>query len=80
MNNQGLKRIIRILLAAAVIFLVVKWCSGSFGNLIPLPGGSGQESSSTTEDSGGGAPDHAERTNQLCAVAAFLLLRSFGRD
>ena len=55
MNNQGIKKIIRLLLAVAVIFLVVKWCSGSFGNVITLPGGLGNESSSgSTEDTGGG--------------------------
>ena len=56
MNNQGLKKIIRLLLAAAIAFLVVKWCSSNFGNVIKLPGGLGNESSTTesTEDSGGG--------------------------
>ena len=55
MNNQGIKKIIRLLLAVAVIFLVVKWCSSSFGNVITLPGGLGNESSTgSTEDTGGG--------------------------
>ena len=56
MNNQGLKKIIRLILAVAVIFLVVKWCSSSFGSVITLPGGLGNEKSSTenTEESGGG--------------------------
>ena len=54
MNNQGLKKIIRLLLAVAVIFLVVKWCSGSFGNVITLPGGLGQGSSTTNETTTGG--------------------------
>ena len=55
MNNQGIKKIIRLLLAVAVVFLVVKWCSGSFGNVITLPGGLGNESSTgSTEDTGGG--------------------------
>jgi hypothetical protein len=58
MNNtqSGLKRIIRLVLAVAVIFLVVRWCSGSFGSVIPLPGGSGGSGGSggeSTEDSGG---------------------------
>jgi hypothetical protein len=50
------KGIIKLILAVAVIFLVVKWCSSSFGNVITLPGGLGNENSkgSTTEDSGGG--------------------------
>ena len=63
MNNQGLKKIIRLLLAVAVIFLVVKWCSSSFGNVITLPGGLGQESSST-EDSGGGWLKPKKQTNE----------------
>ena len=63
MNNQGLKKIIRLLLAVAVIFLVVKWCSGSFGNVITLPGGLGQERSST-EDSGGGWLTPKKQTNE----------------
>ena len=55
MNNQGIKKIIRLLLAVAVIFLVVKWCSSSFGNVITLPGGLGNESSTgSTDDTGGG--------------------------
>ena len=55
MNQTGLKKIIRLILAVAVIFLVVKWCSSSFGSVITLPGGLGNESSTgSTEDSGGG--------------------------
>ena len=57
MNNQtGLKKLLRLVIAVAVVFLVVKWCTSSFGNVIQLPGGLGNESStgSTTDDSGGG--------------------------
>ena len=62
MNNQsGLKRIIRLVLVAAVVFLVVKWCSGSFGNVIRLPGGSSKQS---TEDSGGGWLGQEEQTEE----------------
>ena len=55
-KQSGLAKIIRLLLAVAVIFLVVRWCSSSFGSVITLPGGLGNESSTTgsTEDSGGG--------------------------
>ena len=56
MNNlSGIKRILKFVLAIAVIILVVKWCSGSFGSIIKLPGGLGNESTQgSTEDSGGG--------------------------
>ena len=53
MNNQGLKKIIKLVLAAAVIFLVVRWCSGSFGSIIPMPGGSGGSGGTGSEESGG---------------------------
>lgn len=51
MNQTGLKKIIRLILTVAVIFLVVRWCSSSFGSVIKLPGGLGKESS---EESSGG--------------------------
>ena len=56
MNNlSGIKRILKLVLAIAVIYLVVKWCSNSFGSVINLPGGSGGGSSrGNTESSGGG--------------------------
>ena len=37
----GLKRILRLIITVAVIFLAVRWCSKQFGNVITLPGGSG---------------------------------------
>lgn len=55
-TQSGLKRILRLIIAVAVIFLVVRWCSGSFGSVIPLPGGSGNTGGSGktgTEESGG---------------------------
>ena len=55
MNQTGLKKIIRLLLAVAVIFLVVRWCSSNFGSVITLPGGLGNESSKgSTESNDGG--------------------------
>ena len=54
-NQSGLTKILRLVLAVAVIFLVVRWCSSSFGSIINLPGGSGSGSSTgSSEDSGGG--------------------------
>jgi hypothetical protein len=55
-TQSGLKRLLRLIIAVAVIFLVVKWCAGSFGSVIPLPGGSGNTGGSGktgTEESGG---------------------------
>ena len=43
-------KIIKIVLALLVIFLLVRLCSSSFGNIITLPGGLGGESS---DESGG---------------------------
>lgn len=52
MNKQsGLKRIIKFVIALAVIVLVVRWCSSSYGSVISLPGGLGKEESK--EESGG---------------------------
>ena len=52
MNNQsGIKRIIKLVIALAVIFLAVRWCSSSFGSVINLPGGLGK--GSTSDDTGG---------------------------
>ena len=55
-TQSGLKRLLKLIIAVAVIFLVVRWCSGSFGSVIPLPGGSGNtggSGKSGTEESGG---------------------------
>jgi hypothetical protein len=49
-NPFDMKRLVKLLLALVVIFFLVKLCSDKFGNVIPLPGGLGKES---TEDSGG---------------------------
>ena len=52
MNTQpGMKRIIKLVIALAVIVLAVRWCSSNFGNVINLPGGSGK--GSTADDTGG---------------------------
>lgn len=51
MNQSGLKKIIRLVLAAAVIFFVVRWCSSSFGSVIQLPGSTPSEG--TAEETGG---------------------------
>ena len=37
-----LKKLFRIVITVAVIFLAVRWCSKQFGTVITLPGGSGQ--------------------------------------
>ena len=69
MNQTGLKKIIRLLLAVAVIFLVVRWCSGSLGNVITLPGGLGNESSKgNTESSGGGWLNPKKQQNDPATV------------
>ena len=58
-TQSGLKRLLKLIIAVAVIFLVVKWCAGSFGSIIPLPGGSGNTGGSigsgkgNSEESGG---------------------------
>ena len=42
MNMQnGLKKLLRLVITVAVIFLAVRWCSSQFGSVITLPGGSG---------------------------------------
>jgi hypothetical protein len=56
MNNlNGIKRLLKLVLAVAVIFLVVKWCSSNFGSVIKLPGGMGESTNteSSNNDSGG---------------------------
>ena len=50
-NNQaGIKRILKLVIAFAVIFLAVRWCASSFGSIVNLPGGLGKQSG---EESGG---------------------------
>ena len=48
--QNGLKKLLRLIIVVAVLFLGVRWCSKNFGNVISLPGGSGTGS---TGDSGG---------------------------
>ena len=36
-----IKKLLRIVITVAVIFLAVRWCSKQFGSVITLPGGSG---------------------------------------
>ena len=51
MNNQsGLKKLLRLIITIAVVVLAVKWCSGRFGSVVPLPGGTEKENS---DESGG---------------------------
>ena len=45
-----MKKLIRLVLAIVVVFLVVKYCSDKYGNVINLPGGLG---GNETEESGG---------------------------
>ena len=60
MNMQnGLKKLLRLIITVAVIFLAVRWCSSQFGSVINLPGGSGGTGGSVgsgkgnSEESGG---------------------------
>ena len=39
--QNGLKKLLRLVITVAVIFLAVRWCSKQFGSVITLPGGSG---------------------------------------
>ena len=52
-----IKKLLRLVLTVAVIFLAVRWCSKQFGNVIPLPGGSGgtigNSEKTGSDDSGG---------------------------
>ena len=56
-----MKKIIKLLLALAVILLLVKFCSDKLGSIISLPGGLGNES---TEDTGGGWFGQKEKTSE----------------
>ena len=56
-----MKRIIKIVLALAVLFLLVKLCSDKLGSIITLPGGTGSES---TEESGGGWFGQKDKTEE----------------
>ena len=46
-----MKKLIKLILALLVLFLLVRLCTNQFGSVINLPGGLGKES---TEDTGGG--------------------------
>lgn len=52
-----LKKLLRLVITVAVIFLAVRWCSKQFGSVITLPGGSGGgtvgSSKGSSEESGG---------------------------
>ena len=52
-----LKKLLRLVITVAVIFLAVRWCSKQFGSVITLPGGSGGGSVGSgktgSEESGG---------------------------
>lgn len=37
-----MKKLLRLVITVAVIFLAVRWCSRQFGSVITLPGGSGE--------------------------------------
>ena len=58
------KGIIRLILALVVVFLVVRLCTSSFGNVITLPGGMGGSDS----DGSGGWFSPKEKTNESSTV------------
>ena len=60
-NLTYMKKIIKLLLALAVLLLLVKFCSDKLGSVISLPGGLGKES---TEDTGGGWFGQKEKTSE----------------
>jgi hypothetical protein len=39
--QNAMKKLLRLVITVAVIFLAVRWCSKQFGSVITLPGGSG---------------------------------------
>ena len=57
--QNGLKKLLRLVITVAVIFLAVRWCSSQFGSVIRLPGGSGNPGGTigsgkeSSEESGG---------------------------
>ena len=57
--QNGLKKLLKLVITVAVIFLAVRWCSNQFGSVIPLPGGSGNSGGTvgsgkgSSEESGG---------------------------
>ena len=55
--QSDMKKILRFIVAAVIIVLAVRWCSSSFGSVIPLPGGgssnTGGTGSTGSEESGG---------------------------
>jgi len=58
-----MKKIIRIVLVLLVAFLAVRFCANKFGSVIPLPGGSAEE---TTSETGGWFPQK-EKTRDKTA-------------
>lgn len=55
--QNGLKKLLRLVITVAVIFLAVRWCSSQFGSVIRLPGGSGDTGG--TIGSGKGSSDES---------------------
>lgn len=55
--QNGLKKLLRLVITVAVIFLAVRWCSSQFGSVISLPGGSGDTGG--TIGSGEGSSDES---------------------
>ena len=57
--QNAIKKLLRLVITVAVIFLAVRWCSKQFGSVITLPGGSGETGGTIgsgktgTEESGG---------------------------
>ena len=56
--QNGLKKLLRLVITVAVIFLAVRWCSSQFGSVIRLPGGSGDTGG--TIGSGKGSSEESE--------------------
>ncbi|MBQ6253731.1 MAG: hypothetical protein IJK05_03635 [Bacteroidales bacterium] len=62
-----MKKLLRLIVAVAAIFLIVRYCTNNLGSVITLPGGTG---GSDTEDNGGwfspkkdsGTKDNTEKT------------------
>ena len=51
--QNGLKKLLKLVITVAVIFLAVRWCSNQFGSVITLPGGSGGNGGSVGSGKGG---------------------------
>ena len=51
--QNGLKKLLKLVITVVVIFLAVRWCSNQFGSVITLPGGSGGNGGSVGSGKGG---------------------------